>query len=257
MFVVFYVSVVALVIARVLPVASLLVVLVVPDAAPHVWRRTREPKPAESPIPNPVWPLWFAAHVVPRHPPGRWPARARADRRRDPRLVNARRRASTGAATSTLALALLGAFCFGCTILFSRTVARDGAAAERRARHPLRRRRAAAARRARGACAGRCSRRRVSASPRSRSASCVYAVESTFFYLGLERGTAAAVALIFYAYPAVVALVEVALGAIRLRARTRRRARCSRCRAARSSRSAAGEVAITADGRAVRAAGRS
>ena len=49
---------------------------------------------------------------------------------------------------------------------------------------------------------------------------CVYAVESTFFYMGLERGTAAAVALIFYAYPAVIALVETVTGAIRLRART-------------------------------------
>jgi drug/metabolite transporter (DMT)-like permease len=47
----------------------------------------------------------------------------------------------------------------------------------------------------------------------------VYAVESTCFYMGLERGTAAAVALIFYAYPAVVALVETATGAIQLRAR--------------------------------------
>jgi len=60
MFVSFYVSVVALVIARVLPVASLLVVLAFP-----VLRRTMaaygKPKPETSPIPNPVWPLWFAA----------------------------------------------------------------------------------------------------------------------------------------------------------------------------------------------------
>ena len=48
----------------------------------------------------------------------------------------------------------------------------------------------------------------------------VYAIESTFFYMGLQRGTAAAVALIFYAYPAVIALVETVTGAIRLRART-------------------------------------
>jgi drug/metabolite transporter (DMT)-like permease len=38
--------------------------------------------------------------------------------------------------------------------------------------------------------------------------------------MGLQRGTAAAVALIFYAYPAVVALVETVTGAIRMRART-------------------------------------
>jgi 1,4-dihydroxy-2-naphthoate octaprenyltransferase len=60
MFVLFYVSIVALVIARVLPVASLLVVLAFP-----VLRRTMQayskPKPEKSPIPNPVWPLWFAA----------------------------------------------------------------------------------------------------------------------------------------------------------------------------------------------------
>ena len=60
MFVAFYVSIVALVIARVLPVASLLVVLSFP-----VLRRTfayySQPKPDVSPMPNPVWPLWFAA----------------------------------------------------------------------------------------------------------------------------------------------------------------------------------------------------
>ena len=60
MFVVFYASIVALVIARVLPVGSLLVVLSFP-----VLRRTfaaySQPKPDVSPIPNPVWPLWFAA----------------------------------------------------------------------------------------------------------------------------------------------------------------------------------------------------
>src|SRR3954453_12974380 len=60
MFVAFYLGIAALVIARILPVASLLVVLSFP-----VLRRTFEaynqPKPAESPMPNPVWPLWFAA----------------------------------------------------------------------------------------------------------------------------------------------------------------------------------------------------
>ena len=62
MFVGFYVSILALVIARVLPVASLLVVLSLP-----VLRRTfaayNHPKPKESPFPNPVWPLWFAPHA--------------------------------------------------------------------------------------------------------------------------------------------------------------------------------------------------
>ncbi len=48
----------------------------------------------------------------------------------------------------------------------------------------------------------------------------VYSVESTCFYLGLEHGTAAAVALIFYAYPAVIAVTEVVLGITRWRPRT-------------------------------------
>jgi len=60
MFIAFYVSIAALVIARVLPVASVLVALSWP-----VFRRTFDaysrPKPDVSPIPNPVWPLWFAA----------------------------------------------------------------------------------------------------------------------------------------------------------------------------------------------------
>lgn len=47
-----------------------------------------------------------------------------------------------------------------------------------------------------------------------------YAVESTFFYMGLERGTAAAVALLFYAYPAMVTVLEVGLGTARASRRT-------------------------------------
>ena len=39
-----------------------------------------------------------------------------------------------------------------------------------------------------------------------------YAVQSSLFYMGLERGTAGAVALLFYAYPAMVLLAEAALG---------------------------------------------
>jgi drug/metabolite transporter (DMT)-like permease len=39
-----------------------------------------------------------------------------------------------------------------------------------------------------------------------------YAVESTLFFAGLQRGTAAAVTLLFYAYPSVVTLIEFALG---------------------------------------------
>jgi drug/metabolite transporter (DMT)-like permease len=39
-----------------------------------------------------------------------------------------------------------------------------------------------------------------------------YAIESTLFFNGLQRGTAAAVTLLFYAYPSVVALIELARG---------------------------------------------
>lgn len=42
-----------------------------------------------------------------------------------------------------------------------------------------------------------------------------YAVESALFYSALEEGTAAAVALLFYAYPAIVAVIEVALRILR------------------------------------------
>jgi 1,4-dihydroxy-2-naphthoate octaprenyltransferase len=62
MFVIFYASVVALVAARVLPFGTLLVVLSFPIAR-TVWRAFGQPKPAESPMPNPVWPLWFAPHA--------------------------------------------------------------------------------------------------------------------------------------------------------------------------------------------------
>jgi 1,4-dihydroxy-2-naphthoate octaprenyltransferase len=59
MFLTFYLLVGALVIAGVLPVFTLLVfasftILV------KVWNVYGKPKPAESPVPNPVWPLWFA-----------------------------------------------------------------------------------------------------------------------------------------------------------------------------------------------------
>ena len=60
MFVTFYVSVIALVIARVFPVAALLVVLSLPVMR-KTWEAYSQPKPAVSPVPNPVWPLWFAA----------------------------------------------------------------------------------------------------------------------------------------------------------------------------------------------------
>jgi drug/metabolite transporter (DMT)-like permease len=39
-----------------------------------------------------------------------------------------------------------------------------------------------------------------------------YTTESTFFYLGLQRGTAAAVSLLFYVYPAIVCCIEIVRG---------------------------------------------
>jgi drug/metabolite transporter (DMT)-like permease len=118
-----------------------------------------------------------------------------------------------------LGLASLGAFCFGCTVLFSRTVAREQLSSS-------------VALGIRFGVAGvlllgllAVLKRPLLPPPGDRIPAFalglfVYAVESTLFYMGLERGTAAAVALIFYAYPAVIALVETITGAIRLRART-------------------------------------
>jgi 1,4-dihydroxy-2-naphthoate octaprenyltransferase len=60
MFVGFYALILALVIVRVLPVAALLVALSLPVMR-RAWDAYSQPKPAESPVPNPVWPLWFAA----------------------------------------------------------------------------------------------------------------------------------------------------------------------------------------------------
>jgi 1,4-dihydroxy-2-naphthoate octaprenyltransferase len=61
MFVAFYALVVLLAAVRILPWFTLVVFLSIP-AARQVWRAYQSPKPAESPVPNPVWPLWFAPH---------------------------------------------------------------------------------------------------------------------------------------------------------------------------------------------------
>ena len=61
MFVAFFALIVVLVVLRVLPVWTL-VVFASLRLARRVWNAYDSPKPAESPVPNPVWPLWFAPH---------------------------------------------------------------------------------------------------------------------------------------------------------------------------------------------------
>lgn len=120
------------------------------------------------------------------------------------------RRAGTG----DLAIAAVAAFAFGCTILFNRAVARDGLPAS-------------VALGVRFGIAGvallavlAAAHRPLLPPPGERLAAIglglfLYAVEASFFYSALARGTAAAVSLIFYAYPAVIAVAEIALGAQR------------------------------------------
>ena len=48
--------------ARLVVFGTLLVLLSLPIAR-TVWRAFGQPKPLESPAPNPVWPLWFAPHA--------------------------------------------------------------------------------------------------------------------------------------------------------------------------------------------------
>jgi drug/metabolite transporter (DMT)-like permease len=115
-----------------------------------------------------------------------------------------------------LALALLAAFCFGCTIVLQRWVAKEGVSS-------------ATALGLRFWIAGlfllgglRLAGRPL-LPPRGERfwaiflGAGLYTFESTCFYLALERGTAAAVSLLFYMYPAVVTIVEVALGTMRVR----------------------------------------
>ncbi len=118
-----------------------------------------------------------------------------------------------------LLLAALAAFAFGCTILFNRYVARDGLPS-------------GVALGVRFGVAGAllvcvlAATGRPLLPPRGERVAALavglflYAAEATCFYMGLERGTAAAVALIFYAYPAVIAAAEVVLHATVWRART-------------------------------------
>lgn len=116
-----------------------------------------------------------------------------------------------------LALALLAALCFGITIALQRWVAKEGVSS-------------ATALSLRFTLAGvlmlaslAILHRPLLPPPGERVQAILflgvglYTFESTSFYLALERGTAAAVALLFYLYPAVVTVAEVALGTMRVR----------------------------------------
>ncbi len=59
MFVTFFVLIAALVIADILSVFTLVVLISLPLLL-RVWGVFGQPKPDTSPVPNPVWPLWFA-----------------------------------------------------------------------------------------------------------------------------------------------------------------------------------------------------
>lgn len=115
-----------------------------------------------------------------------------------------------------LGVGVAGAFCYGLTILFSRIVAKEhlGAPTALAVRFGIAGGLLLVVQAALG---------RPLLPPRGERGRVLllglglYAVESTFFFMALERGTAAAVALIFYSYPAVVATVEIALGWIRPR----------------------------------------
>lgn len=118
--------------------------------------------------------------------------------------------------TRDLALAMGAAFCFGVVIVLQRWVAKQGVTS-------------ATALSLRFAIAGglllgtlRFAGRPLLPPPGERIRAVflgagLYTFEATCFYLALERGTAAAVALLFYLYPAVVTIVEIALGTMRVR----------------------------------------
>jgi drug/metabolite transporter (DMT)-like permease len=125
--------------------------------------------------------------------------------------------APDGGSARDLVLALLAALCFGITIALQRWVAKEGVSS-------------ATALSLRFTLAGLLMltvlgvTRRPLLPPRGERVRAIlflgvglYTFEATSFYLALERGTAAAVALLFYLYPAVVTIAEVALGTMRVR----------------------------------------
>jgi len=122
-----------------------------------------------------------------------------------------------GGSARDLALAMLAALCFGITIVLQRWVAKQGvtSATALSLRFTLAGLMLLAGLRLAG---------RPLLPPRGERVRAIlflgvglYTFEATSFYLALQRGTAAAVALLFYLYPAVVTLVEVTLGTMRVR----------------------------------------
>jgi drug/metabolite transporter (DMT)-like permease len=126
--------------------------------------------------------------------------------------VTDRSRAAGGG--GDLALAMLAALCFGTTIVFQRAIAKDGttSATALSIRFGISSVLLLASLRATGRALLPPAGERLRALFLGIG---LYTFEATCFYLALERGTAAAVALLFYSYPAVVSLIDLALGALR------------------------------------------
>jgi drug/metabolite transporter (DMT)-like permease len=133
--------------------------------------------------------------------------------RTGPRQANPRPTSRHRNSAVDFGLAAAGAIAFGTTVLFSRIVAKNGLG-------PLTAlgvRFGVAALLLLGVLAVR--RRSLLPPPGERLRAVllgvvVYALESTCFFMALERGTAAAVTLLFYSYPAVVTGVELMLGEV-------------------------------------------
>lgn len=128
------------------------------------------------------------------------------------------RRSTPADSTVGIVLALIGAFSYGVTIVINRTLAERGFGSE--ATLSIRFGVGAAVLFALLAVL----RRPFLPPPSERWRPLLlgaigYAVESALFYRGLERGSAAAVALLFYSYPAMVTVGELGLGRTRPSAR--------------------------------------
>ena len=125
--------------------------------------------------------------------------------------METRRAAETSREATGALLAVAGAIAYGVTVIIGRRLAEDGVAPAT----ALGSRFAVAAL----VLAVLLRMRRISAMPDKRElvrfvllGAIGYTTESTLFYLSLQRGTAAACALLIYAYPAFVCAIELARG---------------------------------------------